>query len=331
MATQIDTWEIVDGKLERTRASLADGNHTEPGDLEDWISSYPELLGGGVAIIGRQVTTSTGFLDLLGIDQSGNTVVVELKRDKLPREVLAQAIDYASDVASWSIDYLGELCVNYTGQPLEDVLASAFPSVSIESLSLNQEQRILVVGFRIDEALERMIAWLSDRYAVSINAVVLNYVKTKGGDELLLKTTIIPEEVAQARTNRRKFKIAMSDEPGEYSEDELKQKLIDYLSQPLYSARRIRNVLLPACLEKGALTREQIKQEMVDRGEPQAEGYAGQFMSLISSQIGKTKNDFLRQVIAYEYPNYEWEKDNYRIRQGYEPVVSEVLERVAVQ
>jgi hypothetical protein len=26
------------------------------------------------------------------------------------------------------------------------------------------------------------------------------------------------------------------------------------------------------------------------------------------------KNDFLRQVIGYEYPNYPWEKDNYSIR-----------------
>jgi hypothetical protein len=37
------------------------------------------------------------------------------------------------------------------------------------------------------------------------------------------------------------------------------------------------------------------------------------------------KNDFLRQVIAYDYPNYAWEKDNYRIRPDYKELVREVL------
>jgi RecB family endonuclease NucS len=51
-------------------------------------------------IIGEQVQTKSGYLDFLGIDKNGNTVIIELKRDKLPREVIAQTIDYASDVAS---------------------------------------------------------------------------------------------------------------------------------------------------------------------------------------------------------------------------------------
>ena len=32
--------------------------------------------------------------------------------------------------------------------------------------------------------------------------------------------------------------------------------------------------------------------------------------------MGMEKNDFLRQVIGYEYPTNEWEKDNYFIRQN---------------
>ena len=37
------------------------------------------------------------------------------------------------------------------------------------------------------------------------------------------------------------------------------------------------------------------------------------------------KNDFLRQVIGYDYPNYPWEKDNYRVKQEYRDLVQEVL------
>jgi hypothetical protein len=38
------------------------------------------------------------------------------------------------------------------------------------------------------------------------------------------------------------------------------------------------------------------------------------------------KNDFLRQVIKYEYPTYEWEKDNYQIREGYAELVEEIFQ-----
>ena len=45
----------------------------------------------------------------------------------------------------------------------------------------------------------------------------------------------------------------------------------------------------------------------------------------MSSQIGMKKNDFLRQVIAYDYPTNSWEKDNYSIRDGYSDLVREIL------
>lgn len=41
--------------------------------------------------------------------------------------------------------------------------------------------------------------------------------------------------------------------------------------------------------------------------------------------MGMRKNDFLRQVIAYEYPNYPWEKDNYHVRPEYQHLVKEIL------
>ena len=66
-------------------------------------------MGEDIAIIGEQVQTASGPLDFLAVDNTGNTVIVELKRDKLPREALVQAIDYASDIADWDLDrFLGD-------------------------------------------------------------------------------------------------------------------------------------------------------------------------------------------------------------------------------
>ncbi len=132
MSTQIKTWEIIDGKLEAIETSLAKENRTEPYDLEEWIASNPTILSSDIHIIGRQTSTKSGPLHFLAIDKSGNLIVIELKRDKIPREALAQAIDYASDIATWSLDKISEECTKYTSKSLEDSISEAFPDIDIE-------------------------------------------------------------------------------------------------------------------------------------------------------------------------------------------------------
>jgi RecB family endonuclease NucS len=104
MTTEIKTWQIVKGELVDVKSSLVDKGRTEALDLEEWIISNPGIIGHGLTIIGQQVQTRSGPLDILAIDRQGNLVIVELKRDMLPREALAQGIDYASDVATWGLD-----------------------------------------------------------------------------------------------------------------------------------------------------------------------------------------------------------------------------------
>lgn len=325
MATEIQAWEIVEGQLEPLETSLAKEGRTEVLDLEEWLASDPSIIRPGLKIIGRQVSTQSGPLDLLAIDSSGNSVVIELKRDQVPRDALAQAIDYASDVALWSIDKIGEICTKYTGESLEDTLSEAFPDIDLERLTINETQRIILVGFAIEPRLERMIEWLSNGYGLGINAVNLKYIRTSAGNEVLTRTATISEQVEEARVKTKKFAIPMSDEPGSYEDDQLRDLLFRYLSQNLVTAQRIRDVLLPACLERDRISREQLKQEFVTQNVLNDPSKVGYVVSLISVQIGMQKNDFLRQAIGYEYPNYPWEKDNYFIRTEYQQLVSEVL------
>jgi hypothetical protein len=331
MATQIRTWQIVDGKLRSVDTTLADNGRRETDDLESWIAAEPSILGPDIALIGRQVMTQSGPLDLLGIDKAGNIVVVELKRDRLPREVLAQAIDYASDIATWSAERLSEECVKYTTKSLSDLFTDTFEDVGLENLTINESQRILLVGFGAESSLERMIEWLSDNYGVDVNAIVLQYARTVGGEELLTKTAIMSEAEERARSKGRKFTIAMSDEPGQYGETELRERLYDYLSSNLWSSRRIREILLPACLEQGRVTREQLVQEFLKRGAADDAAMAGRFVSLISLQLGMAKNGFLRQAIGYEYPEFPWQKDNYQIRDGYRDLIKGLLTELKPQ
>ena len=65
--------------------------------LEDMIVASPEILSDQWMIIGRQEDTGFGGrIDLLAIAPDGTLILIELKRGRTPREVVAQAIDYAT-------------------------------------------------------------------------------------------------------------------------------------------------------------------------------------------------------------------------------------------
>ena len=328
MATEIKVWQIINGKLQLIETTMIEAGRKETEDLEKWIKSNPLILGEDILIIGEQVPTKSGLIDFLGIDKSGNLVTIELKRDKLPRVVLSQAIDYASDVASWDVDKISEVCTKYTGQSLEDYLNEKFEDVDLEDLTINKTQRILLVGFSIEESLQRMIEWLSNNYGVSINAVVLKYIKTKSNEELIARTVIIPEEIERERIRKRQIQFPMSDEPGKYDEDELRNLLIGYLSENRDTPHRIREILLPLCLKHEVVTREMIKKELIRRGEADDEGKAGRILTTISKEIGYKPRDYLRQIIQYDKPN-PWEKENYRLVGNYKDLMQNVLENLS--
>jgi hypothetical protein len=327
MTTEIHIWQIKDGRLASVDTSLSEAGRREVEDLQRWIKSDPIILGGNLVLIGEQVGSRAGPIDFLAIDQVGNLVVIELKRDRLPREVLAQAIDYASEVATWDADRVSEVCAKYAGQSIEDLLNENFEEIDLQDLVINKVQRILLVGFSIEEPLQRMIEWLSNTYGVSVNAVVLNYVMTSSGDELLARTMIIPEEVDRVRATRRQIQFSMSDEPGDHEPDELSELLASYISERRITPKRMREIILPLCLNNEVVTREMIKEELIRRGEAEDEGKAGTILTTISREIGIEKRDYLRQILQYDRPN-PWEKDNYRIVEEHKPLVRSVLEDV---
>jgi Endonuclease NucS len=329
MSTEIRTWQILNGKLTLLDSTLKDEKRTEPYDLEPWLRSQPEIIGADLLLIGQQVTTKSGFIDLLAIDRSGSTVIIELKRDELPRECLAQAIDYASDVASWTVERLSEVCSEYRKTPLETAFNEAFPEVDAETLNINSSQRIILVGFAVESSLERMIEWLSEAYGVQINAVVLHYVKTKSGDELLTRTSVISEDVELERGRKqRTFEVPMSDTPGAYEPEELRRLLYNYLRRPQVTSQRLRDILFPALLREKVVTRAELKKAFTEFDPNYDESKIGNYLSLVSQQLGREKNDFLRQVITYEYPRHDWEKDNFSIPEQYRPIVEGVLQEL---
>jgi RecB family endonuclease NucS len=82
--------------------------------LEDWLEQDISIISDDLLVIGRQVrTTFEKYIDLLCIKRNGDVVIVELKKDKAPREVIAQVLEYASWVDDLSYEDISDIADNY--------------------------------------------------------------------------------------------------------------------------------------------------------------------------------------------------------------------------
>lgn len=98
----------------------------ETSHLERWVVEHPEVLGDNVRIVTTQYgkwSSDSGDLakerlDILGLDSSGQLVVVELKRGIDPN-VHMQAITYAALVAGFSKATLADAHADYLNRRLE--------------------------------------------------------------------------------------------------------------------------------------------------------------------------------------------------------------------
>jgi hypothetical protein len=147
--------------------------------LEDWLAHDPSRLGIDVLVFGRQVQTEhSGRIDLLGLDADGFTYVLELKRGRTPREVVAQVLDYASWVKGLDYQDLDSICMGYLGRPLAEAFSDRF-GVSLPE-TVNAEHRLVVIASELDDASERIIQYLADDRGLPINAVFFQYFVDRG-------------------------------------------------------------------------------------------------------------------------------------------------------
>ena len=193
MATEIKIWEVVGETLtpavETSYASIG----TEA-LLERWIKKCPNILGEDLLVIGCQhYIENVGSLDLLCLDNSGKFVLVELKRNKAPREAVAQALDYASWLSTASADELRNIAEQYLKGPLDEKFAEVF-DCELEELD-PENHKILLVAASLDAAAERIISYLARKHSVDINAIFFKYSKLRSGDQILARSVLVPEEI----------------------------------------------------------------------------------------------------------------------------------------
>jgi hypothetical protein len=168
--------------------------------LKDWIEQDVSLLGMDLLIIGRQIQTAGRRLDLLAIDSDGNPVIIELKRDKAPRDAVAQVLDYASWVNGLTPKEIDGIASSYLKKPLRDAFKNRFDATLPENIG--SDHRMVIVASELDDSSERIVQYLSSVHSLNINVVFFTCFQHNGVELVGRSWLLDPEEVEERSESR---------------------------------------------------------------------------------------------------------------------------------
>ena len=182
--------------------------------LEEWLESNPGgiLEDGPLLIIGRQVPTDLGkSIDLLGVDREGNVVVVELKRDRTPRDVVAQALEYAAFAAKLDAAALEGILGEYRpDEPLGLAEQHREYFKQSEAVAFNKDQRIVIIGQQVTPEIRQTALFLGSK-GVQVTCVEFTFFQAAGGGRLLSQEIVVGGEQAKPRGKSRRTVLSRAE------------------------------------------------------------------------------------------------------------------------
>jgi hypothetical protein len=192
MPIEIGIWR-VSGGLERISFSSIETENR----LESIICQDISILDPSLMLIGQQIVTPFGKrIDLLAVDSQGDLVIIELKRNRTPWEVVAQLLDYASWAKTLTYEHITSIySERNAGKRFEEAFSSFFNYDPPEAI--NENHRLIIIATELDNSTERIIDYLSSDFGVPINAVFFRYFKD-GSNEYLTRTWLIDPNLADS-------------------------------------------------------------------------------------------------------------------------------------
>lgn len=187
--TELEIWDVTYGEPQRfQRGSVALEEH-----LENWIEQDPSLVQPGLIIVGRQLETGAGPLDLLALDPFGNWVVIEIKRNNVDRDTIAQVIHYESRIAQMPTDILSKEINKYLKKTHQPNLQTILDNCSFdESIFLERRTRTFIVGTGRNPSLEGIITHLRNKGS-EIQVITFDIFENDLGQRLIIRQLTEPD------------------------------------------------------------------------------------------------------------------------------------------
>lgn len=167
--------------------------------LESWLEANPDSIveDGRLLIIGRQVPTNLGgFIDLLALDRRGDVAVLELKRNRTPRDTLAQALEYASFAERIDSEQLETIFTSYLDDrdlELANYHREYFGLQPSEPVVFNKDQRIVIIGQHVTHSVRQTASFLRSK-GIRATCVEFSFFQTEDGKQLLTQDIVVGRE-----------------------------------------------------------------------------------------------------------------------------------------
>lgn len=152
------------------QVSFSELGYTERNHLQEWLANQPDALDEELLIIQKEFD---GFddtrerLDLLAIDKNGNLVVIENKLDDSGRDVVWQALKYASYCSTLSKSQIADIYQRYldknaTGQDAKARICEFLGEEDFAEVVLNpgNDQRLIMVAAQFRKEVTSTVLWL---------------------------------------------------------------------------------------------------------------------------------------------------------------------------
>ena len=180
--------------------TFSESGFKERDHLQEWLAKGPYCFGEELIIIEKEFGKfgdTNERIDLLAIDKEGNLVIIENKLDDSKRDVVWQALKYASYCSTLTKKQILEIFQDYlkrqgSEKKAEDILNEFVTGGNIEDMDLNidRSQRVFFVAANFRKEVTSTALWLLD-YEVQIKCFKLTLFKM--GESLLLNVDqIIP-------------------------------------------------------------------------------------------------------------------------------------------
>ncbi|MEZ8013713.1 DUF4268 domain-containing protein [Vibrio sp. FF112] len=165
---KIDTESNRISRIETKRFS--DLGFRERDHLQEWLANQPDALGEELLIIQKEFD---GFddtrerLDLLALDKDGNLVIIENKLDDTGRDVMWQALKYASYCSNLTKSQIVEIFQSYLerfcgGGDARSQLCEFLDAPDLSEVVLNSgiNQRLMLVAANFRKEVTSTALWL---------------------------------------------------------------------------------------------------------------------------------------------------------------------------
>lgn len=184
---------------------LPESKLTSERELEEMIVANPEIVSDQWMIIGQQEDTGFGGrIDLLAVAPDSSLILIELKRGRSPREVVAQAIDYATWVEALDAEAVARIYSRFkTGGELAKDFEARF-GVGLDAEVFPSQHQIVIVTASLDASSERIVSYLSKR-SIAINVLCFEVFES-GNEKLLSRAWLrdpVESQIASSATTSR--------------------------------------------------------------------------------------------------------------------------------